>query len=193
MIDAKHYRNLIEEISGENADRPGLAKTPDRAAKALQDLTVGYNQDIDKIVNGAIFNVDDENIFQPGKSDELIIVREIEFYSLCEHHILPFMGHVHIGYIPNDKVIGLSKIPRIVDLFARRLQIQERLTCQIADCLQELLKPKGVGVITKASHMCMNMRGVSKQDPSMVTSALTGVLKTSNEARSEFVSLVKGV
>ena len=184
-VNATHFLELLDEI-GEDSEREGLARTPIRAAKALEFLTSGYDTDLDVLVNNAIFDAED--------ADELILVTDIEFYSLCEHHILPFHGHVHVGYIPEDKVIGLSKIPRIVDMFARRLQIQERLTTQIAETLQELLNPKGVGVVVTAQHMCVAMRGVEKQNSLMRTSALTGIFKDKSqpETRAEFMSLALG-
>ena len=164
--------------------REGLEKTPERAAKALQFLTSGYKADLDKIVNNAIFNVD-------GYGDEMVVVKDIEFYSLCEHHILPFYGYAHVAYIPKGKVIGLSKIPRIVDMFARRLQIQEQLTTQIADTLVEILKPKGVGVVIEGQHFCMCMRGVQKQNARMKTSALKGSFFKKSKTRKEFFDLIR--
>ena len=179
-----HYLKILDEI-GEDTSREGLWDTPQRAAIAMEDLTSGYSMDLDEIVNGAIFEAED--------MDELVLVENIEFYSLCEHHILPFHGHIHVGYIPNDKIIGLSKIPRICDMFAKRLQIQERITSEIANCIDDLLRPKGVGVVVEAVHLCMSMRGIRKQNASMTTSALTGVFKEKNgAARAEFFSLVKG-
>lgn len=183
-INEDHFLNIIEEM-GEDVSREGLWNTPKRAAKAMTELTCGYVMDLDEIVNDAIFEAED--------MDELVLVKDIEFYSLCEHHILPFQGCIHVGYIPNNKIIGLSKIPRICDMYAKRLQIQERLTNEIADCIEELLNPKAVGVVVEAAHMCMSMRGVCKQNATMSTSALRGVFKDKNgAARAEFFSLVKG-
>jgi GTP cyclohydrolase I len=166
---------------GENPAREGLVRTPDRAAKALRFLTSGYSTDIRQLVNGALFQV---------KHDEMVIVRDIEFYSLCEHHMLPFFGKMHVAYLPKDRVIGLSKIPRIVDAYARRLQVQERLTTEVAEELKRILDPRGVGVICEARHFCMMMRGVEKQHSGTVTSAMLGAFRTRRETRSEFLSLV---
>ena len=166
---------------GEDPDREGLVRTPLRFEKAMQYLTSGYNQKLEDLVNDALFTVD---------YDEMVIVKDIEFYSLCEHHMLPFFGKAHVAYIPDGKVIGLSKIPRIIDMFARRLQVQERLTHQIAEAVQNVIQPKGVGVIIEARHFCMMMRGVEKQCSSTVTSALLGAFRA-KETRSEFLSLVK--
>jgi GTP cyclohydrolase IA len=166
---------------GENPDRPGLVRTPQRADKALRFLTSGYETDIDSIVNGAIFE-------EP--CDEMVVVKDIEFYSMCEHHLLPFFGTMHVAYLPNNRVIGLSKIPRIVDMFARRLQLQERLTHEVADTIQEVLRPKGVGVICEARHFCMMMRGVEKQHSGTVTSAMLGGFRERKSTRDEFLSLV---
>jgi GTP cyclohydrolase I len=168
---------------GEDPSRDGLARTPQRVEKALRFLTSGYTTDIGKIVNEAIFEV---------KYDEMVIVKDIEFFSMCEHHMLPFHGKVHVAYLAKNKVIGLSKLPRIVDAFARRLQIQERLTQQIAECLQDLLDPVGVGVVAEAQHFCMMMRGVEKQQSSTVTSAMLGAFRTNKETRDEFLSLIRG-
>jgi GTP cyclohydrolase IA len=175
---------LVEEIIlalGEDTTRDGLARTPARVDKALRFLTSGYSTDIGEIVNGALFDV---------KYDEVVIVRDIEFFSMCEHHMLPFFGKVHVAYLPDSKVIGLSKIPRLVDVFARRLQIQERLTQQIAETLQELLQPRGVGVICEARHFCMMMRGVEKQHSGAITSAMLGAFRDDKETRHELLSLV---
>jgi GTP cyclohydrolase IA len=177
---AQHLRAVLTGL-GEDPEREGLALTPERAEKALKFLTSGYSTNIDKIVNGALFNV---------KYDEMVIVKDIEFFSLCEHHLLPFFGKMHVAYLPNERVIGLSKIPRIVDVFARRLQIQERLTQQIAETIQELVKPRGVGVICEARHFCMMMRGVEKQHSGTVTSAMLGSFRTNKESRDELLSLV---
>jgi len=166
---------------GEDPEREGLVRTPQRADKALRFLTSGYDMDIESIVNGALFD---------EKCDEMVVVKDIEFYSMCEHHLLPFFGTMHVAYLPNNKVIGLSKIPRIVDMFARRLQVQERLTHNVAETLQEVLKPKGVGVICEARHFCMMMRGVEKQHSGTVTSAMLGGFRERKETRDEFLSLV---
>jgi GTP cyclohydrolase I len=166
---------------GEDPTREGLVGTPGRVDKALKFLTSGYHQDLDKVVNGAIYHV---------QYDEMVIVKDIEFFSLCEHHMLPFYGKAHVAYLARNKVIGLSKLPRIVDVFARRLQIQERLTQQIAHCLLDLLDPLGVGVIMEAQHFCMMMRGVEKQHSGTVTSAMLGDFKK-KETRDEFLSLVR--
>jgi len=172
----------ILEAIGENPKREGLLRTPERVEKALRYLTSGYSADIGKIVNGAIYEV---------KYDEMVIVKDIEFFSMCEHHMLPFYGKMHIAYLARNKVIGLSKLPRLVDIFARRLQIQERMTQQIAECIQEMLDPLGVGVIAEAQHFCMMMRGVEKQHSGTVTSAMLGAFRESKETRDEFLSLVK--
>ena len=177
----KNFIDIIEEI-GEDPNREGLIKTPARAAKALKYLTSGYEIDAEEILNGAIF--EDENC------DQMVIVRDIEFYSLCEHHILPFWGKCNVAYIPDGKIIGLSKIPRIVDMYARRLQVQERLTQQIADELIKHLNPKGVGVVCKGQHTCMSMRGVQKQSAFMITNAMEGVFRTNQAARNEFLSMI---
>jgi GTP cyclohydrolase IA len=166
---------------GEDPERPGLVRTPQRADKALRFLTSGYETNIESIVNGALFE---------EKCDEMVVVKDIEFYSMCEHHLLPFFGTMHVAYLPNNKVIGLSKIPRIVDMFARRLQLQERLTHEVAETLQEVLRPKGVGVICEARHFCMMMRGVEKQHSGTITSAMLGGFRERNETRHEFLSLV---
>jgi GTP cyclohydrolase IA len=168
---------------GEDPKREGLVRTPERVEKALRFLTSGYETDIQKIINGALFSVD---------YDEMVIVKDIEFFSLCEHHILPFYGKVHVAYIPNGKVVGLSKIPRIVDAFARRLQVQERMTQQVAETLMEVLEPKGVGVICEAQHFCMMMRGVEKQHSATSTSAMLGVFRDRKDTRDEFLALARG-
>jgi GTP cyclohydrolase IA len=176
---------LMEQILrqiGEDPGREGLLKTPERFEKALRYLTSGYRQDIKKVVNGATFTV---------KYDEMVIVKDIEFFSLCEHHILPFFGKIHVAYLPKTKVVGLSKIPRIVDMYARRLQIQERLTQEIAYSLQEALDPLGVGVVCEARHLCMMMRGVEKQHSGTVTSAMLGAFRERKETRDEFLTLVR--
>ncbi len=181
----KPFAPLIEgviEALGEDPKRDGLLRTPDRVEKALRFLTSGYTTDIKKIVNDAVFAV---------KYDEMVIVKDIEFFSLCEHHMLPFYGKVHIAYIARDHVIGLSKLPRIVDAFARRLQIQERMTQQIAECIQETLDPQGVAVVAEAQHFCMMMRGVEKQHSGTVTSAMLGAFRKNKETRDEFLSLIR--
>ena len=175
-------RGVLEAI-GEDPKRDGLLRTPERVQNALRFLTSGYTQDVTKAVNGAIYGV---------KYDEMVIVKDIEFFSMCEHHMLPFYGKVHIAYLARNKVIGLSKLPRIVDIFARRLQIQERLTQQVAECIQEMLDPLGVGVIAEAQHFCMMMRGVQKQHSGTVTSAMLGAFRDNKETRDEFLALVKG-
>lgn len=174
------YRELLINI-GEDVNRDGLKDTPKRAAKALKFLTKGYNENLDEIINGAIFDSD---------NDEMIILKNIELYSLCEHHLLPFVGTCHVAYLPQGKVIGLSKIARIVDHFARRLQIQENLTMQIANCLQSLTGALGVGVIIEAKHFCMMMRGVEKQNATMTTSAMLGDFRDDPACRAEFLSLI---
>ena len=173
----------VIDALGENVNREGLIRTPERVEKALRFLTSGYTADIHNIVNGAIYEV---------KYDEMVIVKDIEFFSMCEHHMLPFYGKVHVAYIARNKVIGLSKLPRIIDVFARRLQIQERLTQEVAQSIQDLLDPLGVGVIAEAQHFCMMMRGVEKQHSGTVTSAMLGAFRTNKETRDEFLSLVRG-
>jgi len=175
----KQYVDIIESI-GENVDREGLKKTPERAAKAIQFLTQGYNQDPIKILTAAIFKEGYNN---------MVLVKDIELYSLCEHHMLPFYGKVHVAYIPDGKIVGLSKIPRVVDVFARRLQVQERITHQILDAIDQALSPLGVAVVIEAAHMCMMMRGVEKQNSMTTTSAFTGVFKNA-ETRNEFLRLI---
>jgi GTP cyclohydrolase I len=172
----------VLEAVGENPQRDGLLRTPERVEKALRFLTSGYTQDVAKVVNGAIYSV---------KYDEMVIVKDIEFFSMCEHHMLPFFGKIHIAYLARNKVIGLSKLPRIVDIFARRLQIQERLTQEVAQCIQEMLDPLGVGVIAEAQHFCMMMRGVEKQHSGTVTSTMLGEFRNNKETRNEFLSLVR--
>ena len=174
-------RKMIAEI-GDDPDREGIQKTPARVAKSLRFLTSGYHQDIDKVLNGALYSV---------AYDEMVIVKDIEIFSMCEHHLLPFFGRCHVAYVPNGKVIGLSKIPRVVDVFARRLQVQERLTVQIAETLMEKIKPQGVGVIIEARHLCMIMRGVEKQNSIAVTSHMLGVFRDCEGTRSEFLRLLK--
>ena len=177
---ASHMKEILRAL-GEDPDRDGLLSTPDRSEKALRYLTSGYSADVRQIVNGALFDV---------KYDEMVIVRDIEFFSLCEHHLLPFFGKMHVAYLPDEKVIGLSKIPRLVDAFARRLQIQERLTQQVAETIQELVNPVGVGVICEARHFCMMMRGVEKQHSGAITSAMLGAFRDNKETRNELLSLV---
>lgn len=167
---------------GEDPQREGLAKTPQRVARALRFLTSGYRQDVDQVLNGALYSV---------SYDEMVIVKDIEIFSLCEHHLLPFFGRCHVAYIPTKRVIGLSKIPRLVDVFARRLQVQERLTNQIAETVMEKINPQGVGVVIEAKHLCMVMRGVEKQNSVAVTSAMLGVFRDSQQTREEFLSLVR--
>jgi GTP cyclohydrolase I len=168
---------------GEDPNREGLRRTPERFEEALRFLTNGYAQDPEKLFNGAMFEV---------CYDEMVVVKDIEMYSLCEHHMLPFFGKCHVAYIPNKRVVGLSKIPRLVNMYARRLQIQERLTSQIAHALEEKLNPQGVGVIIEARHLCMVMRGVEKQNSKAITSAMLGVFRENKETRDEFLSLVSG-
>lgn len=175
-------RVMLSEI-GEDPTRDGLLNTPARVARSFAELTAGYHTDPMALVNGAIFDVD---------YDEMVIVRDIHFYSLCEHHILPFYGHAHVAYIPRGKVIGLSKIPRIVEMFARRLQVQERMTVQIADFLNETLEPRGVAVVAQGVHMCSVMRGVRKENASMITSAMRGVFRKDSKTRAEFMGLITG-
>ncbi|HWK53478.1 MAG TPA: GTP cyclohydrolase I FolE [Hyphomicrobiales bacterium] len=179
MKDA--YAKIIAEI-GEDLDRPGLVGTPERAAKAMQFLTRGYNQNIDEIINGALF---------PTTSNEMVIVKNIELYSLCEHHLLPFIGKCHVAYLPDGVVLGLSKVARIVDMYARRLQIQEQLTQQIAQAIMEKTGAKGVGVIIESQHMCMMMRGVEKQNSVMTTSCMLGGFRDRQSTRNEFLSLIR--
>ncbi|HVC04632.1 MAG TPA: GTP cyclohydrolase I FolE [Candidatus Acidoferrales bacterium] len=174
-------RSLLAEL-GEDPERDGLGRTPSRVARSFRYLLSGYETHLDALVNGAIFEV---------PYSEMVVVRDIEVYSLCEHHLLPFFGKAHVAYIPNGRVLGLSKIPRIVDMFARRLQVQERLTTEIADALQGVLEPEGVGVVIEATHLCMAMRGVEKQNSSAVTSSMTGCLRDDDKSRNEFLSLIR--
>lgn len=174
-------RNLLVEL-GEDPDRDGLERTPRRVAESLRFLTKGYQEDVDQVLNGALYDV---------AHDEMIIVRDIDVFSLCEHHLLPFFGKCHVAYIPSRKVIGLSKIARLVDVFARRLQVQERLTNQVAQVLMEKINPLGVGVVMEAQHLCMVMRGVQKQNSVAVTSAMLGVFRDNKQTRDEFLSLVR--
>ncbi|MDF1759893.1 MAG: GTP cyclohydrolase I FolE [Coxiellaceae bacterium] len=175
------YKQILTDI-GEDPEREGLKDTPHRAAKAMKYLTRGYDQSVEAVVNGAVFTSD---------MDELVLVKGIELYSLCEHHLLPFIGKCHIAYVPDGKVLGLSKVARLADMFARRLQIQERLTKQIAECVLEVTGAKGVGVVIEAQHMCMMMRGVEKQNSVMTTSMMLGILRDNAKTRSEFLQLIK--
>jgi GTP cyclohydrolase I len=177
----QHYRAIIEAI-GENPEREGLQRTPHRAAEAMEFITQGYRQDINKIVNNAIF---------ASSNSEMVIVRDIELYSLCEHHLLPFIGRAHVAYLPNGKVIGLSKIPRIVDMYARRLQIQENLTQEIGDCIQQVTDALGVAVVIEAKHLCAMMRGVEKQNSAMTTSVMLGRFRDDPRTRQEFLTLIR--
>ena len=182
--DLDMLQSLVTEMLlalGEKPSRNGLLKTPERMAKALAFMTQGYHRDIDQLLNGALF---------PIEYDEMVIVKDIDFFSMCEHHLLPFYGRVHVGYLPNKKVVGLSKIPRIVDLFARRLQVQERLTVQIAETLKSKLNAHGVGVVMEARHLCMMMRGVEKQNTVAVTSSMLGAFRSQPQTRLEFLKLI---
>ena len=182
MTDAsKLYADLITSI-GEDINRDGLQKTPERAAKAFSFLTQGYQQSLEAIVNGAVFD---------SSNDEMVVVKDIEFYSLCEHHLLPFVGKAHVAYLPQGKVLGLSKIARITDMYARRLQIQENMTKQIADAIQEVTGAAGVGVVLEAQHFCMMMRGVQKQHSSTVTSMMLGEFRENSRTRQEFLQLIR--
>ena len=176
----QEFKKILES-TGEDINRPGLVDTPKRAAKAMSFLTRGYRQNIDEVVNNALF---------PSDSNEMVIVKDIELYSMCEHHMLPFIGKAHIGYIPNGKVLGLSKVARIVDVFARRLQIQESLTPEIAQTLQDVTGSLGVGVVIEAKHLCMMMRGVEKQNSMMQTSSMLGTFRSNQATRSEFLQLL---
>ena len=171
---------LLKEI-GEDSNREGLIKTPSRVSKAWSFFSRGYNQDVDEIINDAIFNED---------AKDMVVVRDVEFFSLCEHHLIPFFGKAHVAYIPNGKVVGLSKIPRIIDMFSRRLQVQERLTRQIAETIQDVLEPIGVAVIMEGQHMCMQMRGVEKQNSLTTTSSMLGKFRQSDRTRAEFLSII---
>ena len=173
-------KQLLEEI-GEDPSREGLLKTPSRVSKAWSFFSRGYNQDLDEIINNAVFNED---------ATDMVVVRDVEFFSLCEHHLIPFIGRAHVAYLPNGKVIGLSKIPRIIDMFSRRLQVQERLTRQIAETVKEILDPIGVAVIMEGQHMCMQMRGVEKQNSLTTTSSMLGKFRESDRTRSEFLSII---
>jgi GTP cyclohydrolase I len=177
---ATYYKDILADI-GENPNREGLLKTPERVAKALQFLTSGYEVDPAEILKGALFHED---------YSEMVLVKDIEVYSMCEHHMLPFFGKAHVAYIPNGKIVGLSKIPRIVDAFSRRLQVQERFTLEIRDCIQDTLHPQGVAVVLECAHMCMQMRGVQKQNSFTTTSAFTGVFLNNDSTRKEFIQLI---
>ncbi|MAA57729.1 MAG: GTP cyclohydrolase I FolE [Cryomorphaceae bacterium] len=177
----KNYRQILTEI-GENPDREGLLKTPERVAKAMKFLTNGYEINPDEIIQQAVFN---------ETYSEMVLVKDIEVYSMCEHHVLPFFGKAHIAYIPEGKIVGLSKVPRVVDAYSRRLQVQERLTIEIRDCLQRTLNPKGVAVVLECSHMCMQMRGVQKQNSATTTSAFTGLFLENDATRKEFINLIR--
>ncbi len=185
MSDLKLEKAVCELLTalGQDPDREGLKRTPSRVAKSLRFLTQGYDQDPKEIINGAKFT---------EKYSEMIVVKDIALYSLCEHHLLPFWGHAHVAYIPNDKIVGLSKIPRLVEVFARRLQVQERMTTQIAETLQDALNPLGVAVVIEAEHLCMQMRGVQKRGSAAVTSAMLGAFRNSVATRQEFMHLIKG-
>jgi len=180
----ENIRDVVKELLryvGEDPSREGLRATPDRVARMYQFLTQGYRQDIKSILNGAVFR---------EKYNEMVIVKEIDFFSLCEHHLLPFFGKCHVAYIPKGRILGLSKLPRIVEVFARRLQVQERLTQEIADTLYECLKPEGVAVVVEAQHLCMMMRGVEKQNSIATTSAMLGIFRSDVKTRSEFLTLI---
>lgn len=176
-----YYRDVLTYI-GEDPEREGLLRTPHRVAEATKYLTSGYAQDVQTILNGAIFQEEYE---------DMVVVKDIEFYSMCEHHMLPFFGKAHVGYIPNGRIVGLSKIPRLVDMFSRRLQVQERLTTEIAEALEEALKPRGVAVVMEGLHMCMMMRGIQKQDSTTITSHVVGAFREDRATRQEFMALVK--
>jgi GTP cyclohydrolase I len=177
---ASRMKDVLEML-GEDTAREGLERTPERYEKAMRYLTSGYSTNIEEIVNGALFS---------AKVDSMVIVKDIEFFSMCEHHMLPFFGKMHVAYLPKDKVIGLSKIPRIIDMFARRLQLQERLTQQVAEAMVDVISPRGVGVLCEARHFCMMMRGVEKQHSGTVTSTMLGSFRTNKSTRDEFLSLV---
>ena len=178
---AAHYKEILSEL-GEKPNREGLEKTPERVAKAMQFLTQGYEQDPDALLRKALFN---------EEYSEMVIVKDIELYSMCEHHMLPFFGKAHVAYIPNGTIVGLSKIPRVVDAYARRLQVQERLTIEIRDAIQRVLNPKGVAVVLECSHMCMQMRGVQKQNSTTTSSAFKGLFLSNDSTRKEFINLIQ--
>jgi GTP cyclohydrolase IA len=175
-----YVKGILNEV-GENPDREGLVRTPGRVARAYKFLTKGYNEDVEKLLNGAVFN---------EHYDEMVIVKDIDFYSLCEHHMLPFYGKCHIAYIPNGKIVGLSKLPRIVEMYSRRLQVQERMTREIGDMINKILEPKGVAVVSEARHLCMMMRGVEKQNSIATASCMLGKFKSDEKTRSEFLKLI---
>jgi GTP cyclohydrolase I len=177
-----NIRGILRFV-GEDPEREGLLRTPHRVAEAYRFLTQGYEQDVQALLNNAVFE---------EEYDDMVVVKDVEFYSMCEHHLLPFYGKVHIAYIPNGKIVGLSKLPRLVDMFSRRLQVQERLTTQIAQVIQEALNPRGVAVVVEGMHMCMMMRGVQKQNAAMVTSHVMGLFRDDRSTRQEFMALVKG-
>ena len=177
----KEYKSIIEQL-GENTSREGLLKTPERVAKSMKFLTSGYDINPDELINQAIFH---------EEYSEMVLVKNIDIYSLCEHHMLPFFGKAHVAYIPNGKIVGLSKIPRVIDAYSRRLQVQERLTIEIRDCIQRTLEPKGVAVVIECCHMCMQMRGVQKQNAQTTTSAFTGLFLSNDSTRKEFINLVQ--
>ena len=176
-----YVEGMLKEL-GEDPGRDGLAKTPSRVSKAMRFFTKGYQQDPAEILTGALFDVD---------YDEMVLVKDIDFYSLCEHHMVPFFGRIHVGYIPNGKVVGLSKIPRTVEIFARRLQVQERLTMDVAHTIEKVLQPKGVGVVVEAKHLCMMMRGVEKQNSFAITSSMRGTFESDSKTRAEFMELIR--
>jgi GTP cyclohydrolase I len=178
---AKHYKEVLSQI-GEDPEREGLVRTPERMAKAMQYLTHGYDINPDELMKQAIFH---------EEYSEMVIVKDIDVYSMCEHHMLPFFGKAHVAYIPDGKIVGLSKVPRVVDAYSRRLQVQERLTIEIRDCIQRTLNPKGVAVVIECSHMCMQMRGVQKQNSVTTTSAFTGLFMNNDATRKEFINLVQ--
>ena len=177
----KEFKSIIEQL-GENSEREGLLKTPQRVAKSMKFLTSGYDINPDELINQAIFH---------EEYSEMVLVKNIDVYSLCEHHMLPFFGKAHVAYIPNGKIVGLSKIPRVIDAYSRRLQVQERLTIEIRDCIQRTLAPKGVAVVIECCHMCMQMRGVQKQNAQTTTSAFTGLFLSNDSTRKEFINLVQ--
>lgn len=178
----KLIKELLRKL-GEDPSREGLLKTPARVKESLSFLTEGYRQDPKALIKNSVYS---------DKHEEMVLIRDIPIYSLCEHHLLPFFGHAHVGYIPNEKIVGISKIARMVDLFARRLQVQERLTNQVADTLMEVLKPKGVAVVIEAEHLCMQMRGVQKRGTAVITSAMLGAFRKQHKTRAEFMTLIKG-
>ena len=185
-VTSASFQELLREMLvrlGEDPGRDGLVRTPERMQRSLEYLTKGYREDPEKLLKGALFSVD---------YDEMVIVKDIEMFSLCEHHLLPFFGKVHVAYLPKGKVIGLSKLPRLIDIFARRLQVQERLTTQIAETIERAIEPQGVGVVIEARHLCMMMRGVEKQHSSAVTSSMLGAFRQEKETRDEFLSLIRG-